>query len=197
MLPSNRTYGFWLAILRIGVGGFWIARGVLKFTQSDKFMPPNGFMPKMIADNLAASSGPYHDFLLNVVTPNIEIFAEVVRVGEVLVGISLVLGFLTRLGGFGGMFLTLNYMLAKAALGSVDGWTGLDGAAFALSAINFVLPTGRVMGFDWFLSRPRAPQTTPITVTPAAPTVAAAGQAPVHAEFVEERPLDGPTAPKD
>src|SRR5665213_1793513 len=126
MLPSNRTYAFWLALLRIGVGAIWLLHGTSKFLNPDAFMPPNGFMAKLVANGVANTGGPYHDFLANVVTPNIGIFAECVRVGEVLVGCLLVLGFLTRLGGLGGMFLTANYMLAQGTLGTQAGWSGLD-----------------------------------------------------------------------
>jgi NADH dehydrogenase len=196
MLPSNRTYAFWLALLRIGVGVMWLLHGTGKFLDVDAFMPPNGLMAKMVANGVATTSGPYHDFLANVVTPNIGIFAELVRVGEVLVGSLLVLGFLTRLGGLGGMFLTANYMLAKGTFGSQAGWSGLDGAMFVLSAISFVLPTGRAIGLDWFFSRPRQPAPVPVAVAPSAGPSASAPTGPVQAEFVDEKPLDGPTAPQ-
>jgi len=194
MLPSNRTYAFWLALLRIGVGGAWLAHGTSKFLHPEAFMPPNGLISKVVANAVANSSGPYHDFLANTVTPNIGLFAEATRVGEVIVGCLLVLGFLTRLGGLGGMLLTLNYMLAQGELGSTDVLGTLDGATFLLCAINFVLPTGRAIGLDWFFSRPR-PAPVPVAAAPAAgPTVTAPSGA-VQAEFVDERPLDGPSAP--
>jgi hypothetical protein len=47
-----------------------------------------------------------------------------------------------------------------------------------LSAISLVLPTGRVFGIDRFFIRK--------------PSI----KAPVVAEFVPERPLDGPRAPR-
>lgn len=194
MLPSNRTYAFWLALARITVGAIWLVHGTGKFLNADKFMPPDGFMAKLVANGVATTAGPYHDFLANVVTPNIALFAELVRVGEVLVGSLLVLGFLTRLGGLGGMFLTANYMLAQGTFDGQAGWGGLDGATFVLSAINFVLPTGRALGLDWFFSRPRrAP--APVYVAPGAGPRVTAPDGTVQAEFVEERPLDGPTAP--
>ncbi|HEY8321415.1 MAG TPA: TQO small subunit DoxD [Candidatus Baltobacteraceae bacterium] len=196
MLPSNRSYAFWLALLRICVGGAWLVHGTSKFLHPDGFMPPSGAISKVVANGVANGSGPYHDFLANVVSPNIGLFAEAIRVGEVLVGCLLVLGFLTRLGGLGGMFLTLNYMLAQGELGSTAVLGSLDAATFLLSAVNVVLPTGRAIGLDWFFSRPRAVPVA-VAVAPAAgPTVTAPGGA-VQAEFVDERPLDGPSAPAD
>jgi|GEM_PF-886094 len=193
MLPSNRSYAFWLALLRICVGGAWLVHGTGKFLHPDAFMPPNGLISKVVANGVANGSGPYHDFLANVVSPNIGLFAEATRVGEVLVGCLLVLGFLTRLGGLGGMLLTLNYMLAQGELASTDVLGSLDAATFLLSAVNFVLPTGRAIGLDWFFSRPR-PVAVAVPVAPAGPTVIAPSGA-VQAEFVDERPLDGPSAP--
>lgn len=195
MLPSNRTYAFWLALLRIGVGAAWLVHGTGKFLRPEGFMPPDGAIAKVVANGVANTSGPYHDFLANVVSPNIGLFAEATRVGEVIVGCLLVLGFLTRLGGLGGMFLTLNYMLAQGELGSRDVLASLDGATFLLSAVNFVLPTGRAIGLDWFFSRARPTPVVPVSAAPAAgPTVTAPSGA-VQAEFVDERPLDGPSAP--
>lgn len=195
MLLSKRTYAFWLALLRIFVGVLWLVHVLPKFTTAS-FMPPNGFFAQMVATGIAHDTGPYHDFLVNVVSPNVTLFAQCVRFGELLVAISLILGLLGRVGGLGGMFLTANYMLAKGQFGSLDGWTGLDGATFALSAINLVLPTGRMIGIDAFLGRKRTERSVSEQVTPVAtPTVSTASGAPVQAEFVEEPPVGNGDVP--
>ncbi|MHB8146419.1 MAG: TQO small subunit DoxD [Vulcanimicrobiaceae bacterium] len=191
--PSSKTYAFWLALLRIFTGAAWIVHGTGKFTQSAMFMPPNGFIVGFIAKAASATTGPYHDFLVNVVQPNISIFAELVRLGEVLTGCALVLGIFTRFGGFVGVLLTLNYMAAKGAFGSLEGVAGIDAAMLALSAVNLVLPTGRMLGVDALLGRPRA--AARVVVTPAPINVTPVQ--PVQAEFVDEQPLEGPSAPKE
>ncbi|MGC1380168.1 MAG: hypothetical protein WA814_03980, partial [Candidatus Baltobacteraceae bacterium] len=72
----------------------------------------------------------------------------------------------------------LNYIAARGDLASLShGWSSLDGALILLSAISFVLPTGRVLGIDALFAR-RARRGKPIV-----------------AEFVPEPPLAGPTAP--
>ena len=63
-------------------------------------------MASYVARGLQTASPAYHTFLANTVQPNIALFAELVRVGEVLVGLALVLGALTRVGGFFGIVLT-------------------------------------------------------------------------------------------
>lgn len=155
-LPSSRYYAIWLAILRIVVGFIWLAHGIAKFLQGALFMPPGGFMPMAVARGVQSNVGFYRDFLLNVVTPHVPIFAELVRLGEVLVGLSLVFGFLTRLGALGGVLLTLNYYFLNNPMLTFGSLGTLDFATLVLSAINFVLPTGRMLGVDALLGRKRA-----------------------------------------
>ena len=139
-------------------------------------MPPNGVFGQYMTQGIAKAGGPYHDFLADVVQPNALAFAELVRFGELLVGVSLALGLFSRLGGLFGVVLTLNYMAARGALTSFSGWASIDGCLMLLSAISLVLPTGRVLGIDafWRASRPRRTVVVP--------------------EVVPERPLDGPRA---
>jgi uncharacterized membrane protein YphA (DoxX/SURF4 family) len=176
-LPSSRAYGGWLAVVRILTGAIWLIHGIPKFLNSGEFMPPDGFIVNYVQQGVSRTAGPYHDFLVNVVQPNIGIFAELVRLGEVCVGISLLFGALTRLGGLFGIVLTLNYMAARGGLGTFNAWSSIDACLMLLSAINLVLPTGRVFGIDRLFTRRPVP----------AP--------PVIAEFVREPPLDGPSAP--
>jgi len=177
-LPSSSTYARWLAFLRFVTGFVWLLHAVPKFTQSEQFMPPNGFIVLYIQKGLQSTNpgGPYHAFLANFVQPNIGIFAELVRLGELGVGISLLFGALTRFGGLVGVLLTLNYMAARGGLFTFNAWASLDACLLVMSLTNFVLPTGRVWGIDAFFGKKPAP-------------------AAVRAEFVEERPLDGPSAP--
>ncbi len=177
-LPSSRTYAGWLAIVRILTGAIWLIHGIPKFLHSDKFVPPNGAIVTYVQNGIAKTTGPYHDFLVNVVQPHVGLFAELVRLGEVCVGFSLFVGVLTRVGALLGILLPLNYMAARGALTTVSGWGTLDAALLLLSAISLVLPTGRTAGIDALFAR-RANR-----------------NAPVVAEFVPEPPLDRPTAPR-
>ena len=177
-LPSSSTYGFWLAILRLYTGAFWLMHGIPKFTQSESFMPPTGMMQTFVNNAVANTHGPYQTFLTNVVLPNASIFAELVRVGEVVTGCLLLLGFFTRTGAVIGMVLTLNYLTAKGGMTHLSMWSGLDAVAFAICFMNFVLPTGRYLGVDALLARSRR-----------------AAPAAQNAVFVDEPPMTGPTAP--
>ena len=179
ILPSSRTYAFWLALVRIVTGIIWLAHGVSKFTNASAFMPPSGAMSGFLQKALTTSTGGYHTFLMTTVVPNINLFAELVRLGEVLVGVSLILGAATRLGGLVGVVLAANYIAAKGGIFTSATLQGLDFAMLVLSAINLLLPTGRAIGVDAAFLRNRRPP----------------APAPVRAEFVPEPPLDRPTAP--
>jgi uncharacterized membrane protein YphA (DoxX/SURF4 family) len=175
-LPSSRAYAGWLALVRVLTGLIWLIHGIPKFTNSAAFMPPSGLIVNYVQAGIGKTTGPYHDFLVGVVQPNIGIFAELVRLGEVCVGISLVLGLFTRLGGFFGILLPLDYLAARGALTTFTDWSTVEACMALLSAISLVLPTGRVAGMDAFFTRRRA-------------------KTAVIPEVVPERPLDRPTAP--
>lgn len=162
-MASHWTYAGWFTALRIYTGVFWLSHGVPKFLDSTKFMPPDGVMQQMVSKAVQSQTGFYHDFLTNVVAPNIHLFAELVRLGEVLVGCCLVVGLFTRFAGFVGCFLALNYMAAKGAFGSWTTIGTLDAAAFVLSFMMLAVPAGRVAGVDAVLFRPRVRE-TPIVV---------------------------------
>ena len=178
-LPGSSTYARWLALVRILTGGMWLAHAIPKFTKSDEFMPPNGLITVYVNNGLQHTSGIYHSFLAGTVQPNLALFAELVRVGEMVTGIILVLGAFTRAGGLLGMLLTLNYLSARGPLVSSMTLQSLDFCLFVLSGVSLVLPTGRVFGIDGILSRPK-PQAQP-----------------VRAEFVPEPPpvAPGPSTP--
>jgi thiosulfate dehydrogenase (quinone) large subunit len=177
VLPTSKSYGVVLALVRILTGAIWLTHAVPKFLHPDRFMPPNGIFAAYLQAGIAKTAGPYHDFLVNIVAPNAVGFADLVRFGELCVGISLLLGLLTRFGAFFGVVLPLNYLATRGGLGSFSAWGSLDGALALLSAISLVLPTGRIAGVDAMVTR-RSPRR---------PTVIA--------EIVPERPLEGPTAP--
>jgi uncharacterized membrane protein YphA (DoxX/SURF4 family) len=148
-LPSAIAYGRWLALVRVLTGGIWLAHAIPKFTRSDAFLPPSGSIVQLVGKAVQAHpSTPYAQFLAHVVQPYVGIFAELVRLGELMVGVALVLGVLTRLGALGGIVMALNFLAARGGLSSIEEWAGLDGTLLVLTAVSLVLPTGRVWGID-------------------------------------------------
>ena len=158
MLPSSHSYATWFAVLRIYTGIFWLTHGVPKLLNPG-FFGPSGMMAGMLREASASGHGPYNDFILHVALPNAGVVSHLVAWGETLVGVSLLLGLLTRVGGIVGVFLPLNYFLLKGSYGQITSLGGLDMAAMALSFVNIVVPTGLVFGLDGLLPASRTRKT--------------------------------------
>ncbi len=54
----------------------------------------------------------YANFLSSTVLPNAATWSNMVALGEFLVGVALILGFLVGISAFFGVFMNLNYLLA-------------------------------------------------------------------------------------
>jgi uncharacterized membrane protein YphA (DoxX/SURF4 family) len=142
------SYGPGLALLRIGVGLYFLSAAVGKLTTGWLASPdqlltvltgPQGSLTR------GAAEGVYRPFLEGVVVPHAGLFAQLIPLGELAVGVSLSLGLLTRLGGLGGAWLSLNYMLMKGLLNS----NGSIDRLFLLAEVVFVLAAaGLVWGLD-------------------------------------------------
>jgi hypothetical protein len=75
------------------------------------------------------------------VLPNADLFARMIVFGEWVTALSLLLGFMTRLGAIAGIWLVLNFMLAKGLPtfeGSQDRLFVVACTVFAVSAAGLV-----------------------------------------------------------
>ncbi|MBV9646887.1 MAG: DoxX family membrane protein [Candidatus Eremiobacteraeota bacterium] len=169
MLPSSRTYAFWLALFRIYLGLFWLEHGLGKILARPAFGAPDGPMAQFLNTMLPHTKGPYHDFLVGYVMPNLPQFGFAVEFGELVTGTLLLLGFLTPLGALIGIVLALNYWLSKGALVGFSAYAGLDVMTAAATALCLVLPVGRFLGIDALFAR-RGARPKPLPATPR-PTV--------------------------
>ncbi len=154
MAKSSLSLGGWLAALRIFTGFFWAQHGYGKLTDA-QWALPNGQMAQFLQEMSKGSSGAYHDFVINVVLPNSVVFAHLVAWGETLVGISLLFGLFTKIGGIGGAFLALNYLAARGSIESLGTWTGLEAVAAVLSLACVVLPVSSALALDALIFRGR------------------------------------------
>src|SRR6266568_5034599 len=129
---DTRMAWVWL-VVRLYVGYEWISAGWEKMTgyslfgEAQKggawvFTGHEGTAIKgFVAGALAQAGGPhpavqgwYAWFLQNAVLPNAGIFAYAVTFGEVLIGLGLIVGCLTGIAAFFGVFMNLNFLLAGA-----------------------------------------------------------------------------------
>lgn len=159
---APRTSLGWLAIIRIGLGLSLLTQGINKLGLRLEGPQPgpnwlvsvapltgilagNPQQPGSGAINSPVVDPIYKSFLQGVVIPNIGLFSQLTTIGEILVGLSLTLGLLTRLGAWGLVFLLVNYMLMKGLPvqnGYTDRFFSLLGIVIALT------PAGYVLGLD-------------------------------------------------
>jgi len=118
-LPSSRVYGGWLALARLltGASGSTTA---FPSSQQRAVHAACGCFATYLQNGIGKTMGPYHDFLVNTVAPNAALFAELVRFGEACVGISLLLGLFSRVGG-SSEFFCLSTISPLAGLGTFNG----------------------------------------------------------------------------
>jgi uncharacterized membrane protein YphA (DoxX/SURF4 family) len=95
---------------------------------------------------------PFHqEFFHRVVEPHVQVLEAVVGWSELLVGITLAIGLLTRFSAVMALVLTVNSMLAWGALN--------DWAYGAIAVALLIGAAGRTLGLDGMLARrwPRSP----------------------------------------
>ena len=124
-LADTKSAWIWL-IVRLYVGYEWLMAGWEKFTDPNGVwvganapQALTGFLQGALAKTAAATGSAHPDvqdwyawFITHVALPNATVFSYLVTYGEMLVGIALILGFLTGISVFFGMFMNLNFMLA-------------------------------------------------------------------------------------
>ena len=144
LFANKKTAWFW-AVVRIYVGWEWLLAGWEKvhdaaWVGAGAGQALGGFLQGALAKT--AGSHPdvqnwYAAFLQGVVVPHAALWSHVVAYGELLVGVGLIIGALTGIAAFFGLFMNLNYLLA--------GTVSVNPALFALS-IGLIL-AWRVAGF--------------------------------------------------
>ncbi|MDE2196411.1 MAG: DoxX family protein [Gammaproteobacteria bacterium] len=146
-LFSDRIAGWPVAVLRIALGILWLV------AVSGKLMH-FGQWPEGLHGYLQASSktafGFYQGFLA-FATVHYQVFAWLVPVGELAVGIGLVLGLLSRLSALVGLFMVLNFWFMKGA----TFWdpTNHDSLFIMILFALVFTQCGRVLGLDYFLAK--------------------------------------------
>jgi uncharacterized membrane protein YphA (DoxX/SURF4 family) len=142
-----------LALLRVYLGVIFLIAALPKL-QHDFTPHLTGFVQQV---GLTRGHHFYQQFLDQVVLPNAAFFAAMVAGSELFVGVTLILGLMTRFSASVALILALNYMFAKGAWF----WTpSSNDAAFAAIALALLIgAAGRTLGLDSFLARrwPRSP----------------------------------------
>lgn len=145
---KERTYLWYLSVLRIYIGYYFVTQGFRKFQRN---FPKGDWVGRQIGDIATLDLYPwYKKFLLDYVVPRQELFGYLVTVGELAVGACLLLGLVTRFSALVGLFMVINYYLG---LGMVRGGSMLaQQQTFIVALVIFVLANpGRTLGLDGLL----------------------------------------------
>ena len=142
LFASSQAAWLWL-VVRLYLAYVFLPAGWGKITSGKWLFGDGSPVQGMVSGAIASEDTPgwYVWFLQNIVEPNASLFATLVALGEFAVGLGLLVGLLTGIAAFGGVFLNANFVLA-GALGSNPaliilgtllvlawrnaGWIGLD-----------------------------------------------------------------------
>lgn|SRR5574341_694312 len=144
----ERTYLWYLSVLRIYVGYYLFFQGIGKFQRS---FPKGDWIGRQIGDIGTLDLYPwYKTFLQNYVAPHSELFGYLVMFGEIAVGACLLLGLFTRLSALIGLFMLINYYLGPGT--ARGGFTlALQHTLIIVLAIFALANPGRTLGLDGLL----------------------------------------------
>jgi thiosulfate dehydrogenase [quinone] large subunit len=93
------------------MGLTFVYAGLQHLTDPSYFDPSKpGYIGHLIAQYAIGS--PIHDFLLGIVAPNAVSFGWTVAIGEVLIGIATLTGFLFRLAALAGLMLNFTFFMS-------------------------------------------------------------------------------------
>lgn len=109
---SDSRAKFWIAAARVLTGILFVRLALPKFS-TDYLLGFSGLL------KLSSEGNPfpwYSSFIANVLMPHQQVAAIALALLELLVGIALVLGFLSGLACLVGMALSVNFMLATSHL---------------------------------------------------------------------------------
>jgi thiosulfate dehydrogenase [quinone] large subunit len=122
LFTDTRAGWIWL-VIRLWLGYQWVSASLDKIS-SPAWMQTGAALKGFFMGAVAVSAsgrpviafGWYRSFLLMLInTQSYVWFAKVISVGELVVGIALILGIFTGIAGFFGAFMNWNYIMAGTA----------------------------------------------------------------------------------
>lgn len=141
-------------LVRLFLAFEWLTSGTGKI-QSMLTSPGSylGAFPNIFS-SVWTKGNPYPfmiDFLTNTAAPNASTLVTITAVCEVLVGLSLLFGLLTRAGAIGGIVMNLIFYLAAGH--TSPSTAGINLVMIGAQLAMVVAPGGRVLGLDAILHR--------------------------------------------
>jgi thiosulfate dehydrogenase (quinone) large subunit len=152
--------------VRVLIGAVWLNGGVEKLLNPDF---PRQFAASLQAGGFVSQAPPFfQDFMKGYVVPNAELFAQLMRAGELTLGIALIVGLLTNLTAIGSVGLSVVILLSQ---GGVRLGTGLGSPEFLtinvivalISVIILLSPGAKNLSVDSRLAE-RSPGLSPLLI---------------------------------
>ena len=140
-----------MVLVRVLIGAVWLNGGLEKLLNPSF---PRQFAASLEAGGFVTQAPPFfQDFMRGYVVPNAEIFAQLMRAGELTLGIALILGLLTNLAAIGSVALSAVILLSQGGVGL---GTGLGAPEFLtinvlvalLSVVILFSPAAKVLSLD-------------------------------------------------
>lgn len=100
--------------VRVLVGALWLNGGLEKLLNPSF---PQQFATSLRAGGFISQAPPFfQDFMRSIVVPNAELVAQLMRAGELTLGIVLILGLFTNLATLGSAALSIIIMLSQGGV---------------------------------------------------------------------------------
>jgi thiosulfate dehydrogenase (quinone) large subunit len=150
--------------VRVLVGALWL-NGALEKLLNPEF--PQQFATALEAGGFISVAPPFfQDFMQGTVVPNAELFAQLMRAGELALGVALILGVLTNLAAVGSVLLSVVILLSQ---GGIRLGTGLGAPELLtinvlvalISVVILLSAAAKSLSVDAILAR-RSPGLSPL-----------------------------------
>ncbi len=140
-----------IALSRMLIGVLWLFS--LRWKLPPDFAPAagKGLMDWLQLEVQYPSFGFYADFVAKVVIPNFTLFAWLIFLAELLTGLSLLTGTLTRLGAALGLLMAINLGIGLLEVPGEWPWSYVMLAMW--QGVFLVVGAGRLWGVDAWLRR--------------------------------------------
>ena len=155
-----------MAWVRILIGAVWLNGAVEKLLNPDF---PQQFAASLNAGGFVSQAPPwFQSFMQSTVIPNAELFAQIQRFGELVLGLALILGLLTNPAALGSIVLSLAILLSQ---GGVRLGTGIGSPEILtinllvalISLLILLSPAAKALSLDEPLARGR-PRLAPLLI---------------------------------
>ena len=149
---KERTYLWYVVLLRLWIGYYLLQQGIRKYQRD---FPHIDWIKAQIGElDKVEIYGWYKSFLMNTVVPHRELFGYLVMSGEILVGLCVLVGLLTRFSAIIGIFMLVNYFFGPCM--ARGGATLAQQQTFIVSLLVLTLANaGRTLGLDGLLFKRR------------------------------------------